>query len=1564
MSSNANPKKRKGRNPETYGNPNQNFEHLYVVRGDMSPEDGEKNYDTLSTIAEEWLRLNPTATSIAAGDIAGARELRGNKWSKIKAIVRWIDEENLLKDAQGRICNDRNGKKFTYPLILEGMKLDLPMNANAPELAEGMEPIQGKTVRVTNPRQGSDCGGAKACLVKNGDTVAEPIVTAEPIVEPIVTAEPPKKDIEPSKLYFSTRQPSASSEGARINPYSTQWNLEVLAMTGEDMNFSKEWWSLKNITPNKRARSERYTGEADTENYGRQGKNAGGNKLSRQDNADMAKGFYMNGNGPWTADKGRPFTNGYVASIGDDGVMTRMDETVSAWVRDGNYASTAFGRVWDKGDLGGVPVGISAFNPSKQMSMFSKTGRHGITQVRAALAEVNLGGKHNIWADQQTWLSNFMEAPNRIGEYTMVKVAYSHFQENMEAVETATTAEDKKAAAIEALKAFRDLKDNPMIRTADSNTHGPLLKAEEAIQTFLATETKLDIASLNEEVKDLTKHPRVLPKTMTAEQKEELLNSHIPDKRITHVIPGESSKVYEMLIDQVYVTQNSVEFEIAQGKGKLLEEPAMIQASREAWKLISRYPEDEGANKEAAAAFGDFVARDHGAAVEVGSALSDILKNPKNYGLKDKEAEALVKQLCGNDADENSKLVFQNIDYTGKTPRLFGLNDKPFAVSRADLIGPTVGKVLKENPELFAKFADTISGEEKGANSDGRRHGIALLRALGAEHGKDYAENGDAKGLRDVIASLGDAGEAYFSGSGAKKGADIIRESVRDAVVYAESGSSGRSATAAVYLDNVITKEQLNATTRKTDMNALYDKLFTSTEAREIGANRVAVEGLKAHPGLARDVVLATMLRNPDALREVEDVLKNDSRSLKKKLHKYDELRDVLKDAREAAADYKASGDDKDLTKATQKLGRYFTKLEDAADGKSERVKVRAEQRVVAWDAMMDAIGKSDAMSAAMVDTMKGNEGLRNAFIASTRETVLNDDAPESHVPGKVTPLATNGDALYQSQFFALPTKKGDLNSDKEGKVDSNKGLFGLTKRQVTVNADAIKAVVKGTAPAAANSSVYDALIATLPADTRDTARDLLVNGKLEGLNVSSLAGVKEKNQDEALGKLLASYQGKADDKAAVKSLTKTVNALMDAGVLTIVNSEAGVHLQVPEKADFHNAAGYESSIAKMDKDVKSGVRELLARGYLYGLDAKGLDAVSKKDQPAAISPLVAQAIAADLENRGEKPTAEQKAALPSALVKPISALMDAGIISVGPSADAQQVTSVLVKPPASTQAAPTAPAQANYNADIAKLPAAVQPTVRTLLADGALTKLDSAAIGGLNAQNPTAGLTQLLVAQNPSLNSGDVKNALQSMSDAGLIKFAPVNGVTQMTVKAPTAPVNGLSADVLSQIKGIDLAAAGVSMNNALGLNPKIYMGSVGENQQPVTALTAYLQAMVDKNDALKNDPKVNNPETLQQNAQYMLDNNLVQPAQNANELMAAPLSAGVLQTMATSPFVNQGIGIDRRLILLALGFFIPTSCGGESVVGDPIIPDVPLDPCPDCPERIGGFVKGALGR
>lgn len=1040
MSSQSNPKQQKMTKPSVHhgeGYPG------FIVRKDLTPGNGRHDYDTLLSYGLDVAKRAPAGTVLPAIGKAHQVTLTGNAYNRAQQIGLWLAEFNELKKIRSKDCKGN------------GLELYL--------MYPGDEICSPKGLPILEPKQvASPCDQKRSadCVVKKKEPEPVIVATPAPIIPEAVEQEKPK-EAEKWLPHYYARNSTQATYGPTYYPGSMDHALQTLARTGLDENFTWNYYKLPNVTPRLALTKAEQSGEvggnlgAATGDHLLEGKRfSGENSQSRMDDDYAKKRKGTTGHFQINNPRGRDYIPGHI-EVNSDGSYQRSGEFITAPIHGGDYASTwfPFNSVVNHGKLGGMPVGIGTGRPKNQEPFEAETRRWGLSQVNIAMAQVNIGGKHNMFADQRTYLSSPGEATNRIYGYTYMLNAQKTFSEAMRAVESATTPEEKETKARLALTAYRDFSTNFLVKNVDSMAE-PTRISGEAIRTYLRDVQKVDVAKIDAELPGI---PQLDLVDMSNEQKESQYDWNVAKKRFTSLEEGKTNAALQASKKFVYLTMNDVEARIARNDATRLDEAGVISNARDAWKTINYKADGSTVDEAAIKRFGDFVATDTSAAIEMGQTLRDIWQHNEFYTrdgkkLTNKEAKDLVKSFIGD-----NKEVLDDITRSGNTTPIPFAPDQALPIARPDLIGPAVGAKIKENPEAFAKLMDMVTGDERGKKSDGRRFGTALLHTIGAERPTSGEDGVQAPAIKDILATKKTDQDKEGELNPVQK---KLHDQITNATLYAEEGAAGRSVLGANHIDNTITQAQKNAKAGiPVDLNQTYAEAYSSPKAKELGSDQVIIQALKNHPGLARDVYLASVLNNPEELKAAEDGLRSLKRSQKSKLQDYDGLYSVIKDTRRAAEEYKRTGNAEDMNKAVEKFGRFFTVLEENAGAKRDRVQNKAQQSMTAWNGLMQTIGNDEGMSAAMVQTMSRHTSFRDALLKSGQDAVYADSMRHSTTPKYSVPN-TSGDDVYQSVFFTLPV------NEKTGKVDANKGFLGLTKNQVTVNTEVIQKVLAGNTTA------------------------------------------------------------------------------------------------------------------------------------------------------------------------------------------------------------------------------------------------------------------------------------------------------------------------------------------------------------------------------------------------------------------------------------------------------------------------------------------------------------------
>lgn len=1180
MSSNNNRPTSDSYNPKVKVDPNKNdagYTH-YVVQGDRI-RNNVQNYDTMIEIAREWLRLNPDVKKLPA--VAGAPGMELNLYGKngkplslttrLERLQEWMGEVNNLKYKTINVC-DENGvyHKMRLFFIHPGMELDLPMGTE-----------------VRNPRQAqSPC--SKGAGV---DCAPAPTPTPEPEPEPLLTMPGPEPKPEPKTPeytpHYYTRMSSPATDGKQYKPGTMDHALQTAARTGLFPEFTYNYYQLANITPRNQLRNAKDSGQVGTSDgiggdHLMEGKHTiGESRESRKDN-EAARRWGTTGRKFMNAPRGRTYFPGEIEEVTADGSYIRSNQFTFAQVRSSHEAAaTFFGQVVNLGPVSKLPIKYGAGTPNHEEVLESSTRRWGLSQVDYVMAKVNLGGKSNMFVNQQAVISAPFESPDRIYGALFLRNAQNELVTSMQAVDAATTPEDKQAAATRALTAYRDFSDNFLVKGTDAMAI-PVKQSGDALRDYLRNQKGVDVDAIDKDLYDFAKTPRLGLKDMAQEQLESQLDYKVArgsksaekDKdgkfskgRYSSIQPGQTNDALKAAERFAYPIMNKVELDLARNNFVDKDEAAMGADSAQAWQLITKNP-DNSVNTNAITAFGKFVEKDSNAAVEIGQTLRDVWNHPEFYTKADgskltsKEAKELVKSFIGEEKikDETGKEidnpVYADITIRGNTSPVPYMRDQSLPIAHPDLIGPAVGKAIQANPEKFAELMGTVTGAEdnKKGKSDGRRYGIALLRTLGAERMATGNDGDEAPGLHSVLEAIPNPGQEKENPNAA-----LVRSAVVNAAAYAEKGASGRSLRGAVHLDNTYVEAQQNAQFGNgVDLNQTYQNLFMDGTARDLKADQVAVEGLKNNEQLSTDVVIATLLRNPQALQGAEDGLRSYSRSSKAKLQSYDELHAVMRRTRKAAEDYQeALSDGKNperakekLDKAVQKLGDFFMRREDRSDSSREGVLNKARQEVTAWEGMMGIIADDPTMSRELLTTMARDSRFRDEFIKAVPETVFADSMRHSMVPDDHIPQFQS-DTGYQSRFFTFKT-------DKSGKVDAWNS-WGLGRNHVTVNRDEVLNAVEGNtgmegaraaqeAVTIANQRANEAAILAVEGDKKAPTLSLGKGGSVEqdGKPLDNVLIKSVLNADGTVQDLVLKNNGKVDAKETAKNLPHAADQGLD----------------------------------------------------------------------------------------------------------------------------------------------------------------------------------------------------------------------------------------------------------------------------------------------------------------------------------------------------------------------------------------------------------------------------------
>jgi hypothetical protein len=1013
------------------GNPNQEFKHPYVVRDDATPGDeanggnSEKNYDVLSLIAEEWLRLNPNATSIGKGDRAPKMNLAGlSKAKKRKIIEDWIDTENKLVDVNGILCDDKT-KKFRSPLIWPGLKLDLPMVAGTNTLVEEGAATDGATVKVVTPPQAGPCGKAKKCVEKPADAPVADNLDQNLVLAPKVDLVQPK-DVNP--IYFGMRAQAATNP-KYWQPGSIDWAYELKGSTNYNQEFTKKYYS-EQVAPRIPETGERRTG--DTDDFMLSGKNKRRrNRDSREDN-DEAKRDDANGtrHGIFrriTGDRGHIRVNGFIDKFAD-GVNDKVkDENGNlvvvpkgSMIRHDDGEWSTFGGQ-SRGITTNLPLGVGKFhlsflpgysittsNPSKQTSWSTVTGPGGLTEVAHAFSDLNKIGKIGVFTDEQTVNSNTVVDARHVVAGTFLDLTTQTVNKNFDIVASTTAdAAAKEAAATEVLKALRDQKENFLLK--QNGAYMVKLQAtEDAVRSYF-TQNSITVPS-QEEINDLGKHPRLPLRYMDKEALSKQHNNKFNKDKFAYIRghEGEVHPLNEQAQDMVYgLVQNKYELRVAQANDKVKTQPEMLNLNKDAWEKIL-------ASDESIKEYGKFVASDQQAAIAAGAWLSDIDRNPKNYfqfqtveHTVDGEGKTSLTKMSGGEARRaansavttllgSDKASIRDVTIRGHSSPMLFFRDQPYAMARPEQFGPDLGEAIQKNPEAFRQMMRRSIAIDEG-KTDGNRHAIGMLAS--------YARvNGVGKDNEPVAAA--EALKATMSAENAQVVDDAIFHSfhygdthVRNAPTQGQERVQNIFAKAQnehqAYLANV--KNGVKDA-KDVDMGTLYNDLFLSDAAKDAGSQQIGtLGGFGVAKALGKDAIFLTLMRDPKAFDAVKshlgkenDDLKDHAKSNYRALNIRDrnnQLRRVIGRVQDIAEEYNKS-EPKDQAlwqKAVDEYNSFFVTMEVKGDRKHNRHAQRVSKNMAnAVDGLYYAVGQNPDVSATVMKTMLDDPRLSNAALSVT----------------------------------------------------------------------------------------------------------------------------------------------------------------------------------------------------------------------------------------------------------------------------------------------------------------------------------------------------------------------------------------------------------------------------------------------------------------------------------------------------------------------------------------------------------------------------------------------------
>ena len=1030
---------------------------------------------------------------------------------------------------------------------------------------------------------GEDCVGnpLKHPNIVRGEVVKIPVVSQElvnmnwagcvlcgdiPPLKPLEAAPPPVQlappppPPPPAPIVTQVREEmpheyfrqDAPSQNPRAWPVGSTMNaLELAARTGllnKDKDgvskFSAEYYALKNVAARHSAVAEKDSGEMGsnvdgniTGDFQQPGDHMlGEDSESRKDDASRDIDHTTGEGGligkEITGPRQHGFVTGHIEKVGEDGTLYRDEHMPLEFAHGGNYAYDALGAQIHVGNMLGLPVGVLDIAPDKQTVLDSETQRWGLAQPNAVQAKVNEAGFNNLFRDQQTTLSGPLESPDRIYAYTFGMNAKQEFLNGMRAMDAAKTPQDKQAAAVHALNAYRDLQDNFMVKRVDSYRI-PMQKDLDAVRNYMQTQG-IDLTAADAAVSTA---PRLLPHDMDVEDLRKMQDYHgLKDSRYEGIGRDPNiTKAYAAALQYVYRPMNSFEAYVARGGENAAGLPAAEKtaAMRGAIETLM-------AGKDTNRAVADAMNSNPNLGIQVISAVHDMPRNYAAYGFKSQDdAQAYVDSLTRGD-----KTAQKQLDRNGDTTPLpvLGQDDR-FADDEPKAVVPVIAKTFAENPAVFHEFLDRISNPayhtQKNGKSDDVPYATGFLGAYGAERPQaGAAEAADTQNYTNLYTSLG-----LTKGSDGEK---ALFKAVTKAAISRENGAGGLSMQAKQDLDNRMTHAQqvkegavvvtsdadiqkikdsgqggtvqivrgdardqgIAAAVTSNDVHGLYNQLLDSDGARVTGSQRASVAGLAEHPGLARDAVVLAILRDPNAFDGVIKELEDMDESVQG--DKYGDLADALRSAKNHAKKYQKKGDQKDLDNAVRAIGGFFANMETNSSNSG------GAWRFNAWNVMLNAAAQDQHASTAIVEAVGSDAQMRAAAIKFIPSLVAADDGVRPQNEGKVgegnqLPSDIDGSADYASRFFTLAR-----NSD--GKVLGT-GLFGRRYGRIGVDDTTLTSLLPPHVAAQAaqaatslNSSGVDTQNGVLSTGQKTTA-DAAMNNALGTTQVFYLPTTAGANQ-------------------------------------------------------------------------------------------------------------------------------------------------------------------------------------------------------------------------------------------------------------------------------------------------------------------------------------------------------------------------------------------------------------------------------------------------------------------
>lgn len=925
--------------------------------------------------------------------------------------------------------------------------------------------------------------------------VADVKDTPTPTFTPVAPAPlPPQAELAVATPQERLRRNDHAPDGKFVQPGTTHWAMERYADSGLNPPFTKAYYGAMDVAARIPVIFAKHSGQvggnqpdALDSDFKKEGKRNIPFEESRESKRDDAKASADSLDGG----RQRAFSTGYhtfTVVAGDAGqkfvehVQTKERIALSEFVKDEKTGQTVmpesaiplgtvvrldkgvfdvdFGVAHDSGDLISILttkiipapyVAVLTGEPSRHMPFDAELTRWGIGQTHVVLSYEDFEGNKTAFRDTQAKVSSPIETSDRIEARLMSENAQRAFTESMRAFETEQDATKRTQLATTAMTAWRDLSDNKLIVRVDAKTEA--MKAnEQGLYNYLA-KNGVDVDAVRATVATA---PRLEVRSMDQDLLEQLHDFAPNSRRYAGIKAGANfaPEIKAQLEASTYQRQNYAEAHIAKGFGNELNEEGMIAASSKAWGSIVQ---SEGAVK----ALGASMATNAELATAFGEALTDMKRNPKQFGFKnEKEAESYILQFAGADAKNHGDLrdvkdgskprtAGEELTADGDTFNVVIGRDERHNMQNPLVFGQAASGVIQSNPALFADAIGRMTDRSlTGEKSDGRNGGIGILRALASERTTTANEFGPTYKAM-VAAGLSNEAE--------------IRQTIVDAGVYGERGASGRTVNGFQRLDNlyvaaqygalaatgdnrgVATEAEINSGAAKAKYDALggkvnifntgafdgsavfdaakagnnaaiFNGLFASKEALEAGSAGLAVQALETRPVLGRDAVLATLVRDSQALNGAIARLHSKEGSVGNE--RYGSLARALESTRDSAEKYQQTGDAKYLTKAGNRLGDFFSDMEKNATRNG------GAWRDNAWSAFITAASNDATATTGLLTTIAGDEVMRDAVIVGTPDALVAADATRGTNRGKLgkgnqLPANIRGDKVYQPRLVA-----------------------------------------------------------------------------------------------------------------------------------------------------------------------------------------------------------------------------------------------------------------------------------------------------------------------------------------------------------------------------------------------------------------------------------------------------------------------------------------------------------------------------------------------------------------